>query len=47
MNTSALITMILVQVPVTIVTIYFFLRYFARRRVPSRDSYIDNDDVPR
>ncbi|MCB0516455.1 MAG: hypothetical protein R2798_12525 [Chitinophagales bacterium] len=47
MNTSALITMILVQVPVTIVTIYFFLKVL---RTPPRaepDSYIDNDDVPR
>ncbi len=47
MNASALILMLLVQVTVTCITGYFFLKVL---RTPPReepDSYDENDDIPR
>lgn len=47
MNTSALILMLITQVVVTCITVYFFVKVL---RTPPRnepDSYADNDDVER
>lgn len=47
MSTSALILMVVVQLSVSVVTIYFFRKVL---RTPPReepDSYIENDDMPR
>ncbi|HPE97208.1 MAG: hypothetical protein H6548_01650 [Chitinophagales bacterium] len=47
MDTSALVLMLVVQVAVTAITLYFFLKVL---RTPPRaepDSYDENDDEPR
>jgi hypothetical protein len=43
MTTSALITMVLVQVSVTVITGYFFLKVLRAPKRPEPDSYEDND----
>lgn len=43
MTTSAVIMMILVQVIVTLITIYFFIRVLKAPGKPEPDSYTDND----
>ncbi|MBO6517014.1 MAG: hypothetical protein JJ975_10740 [Bacteroidia bacterium] len=43
METSALITMVLVQVAVTAITGYFFYRVLTAPQRPEPDSYTDND----
>lgn len=45
MNTSALVTMIIAQGIVILVTIYFFIRVMKTPPKPEPDSYEDNDDV--
>jgi hypothetical protein len=45
MNTSALITMILSQGIVIVVTIYFFVRVLKTPPKQEPDSYEDNDDI--
>ncbi len=47
MSAAALITMILVQVSVTIITAYFFIKVLRMPPKPEPDSYADNDDEPR
>lgn len=44
MTTSAIVMMVLVQLSVTIVTIYFFLKVLRTPKKPEPDSYVDNDD---
>jgi heme/copper-type cytochrome/quinol oxidase subunit 2 len=44
MTTSALIMMILVQVSVTIITIYFFVKVLKTPKREEPDSFTDNDD---
>lgn len=44
MSTSALITMILVQVTVTVVTAYFFFKVLRTPPNPEPDSFSENDD---
>lgn len=44
MSTSALITMILVQVTVTLVTAYFFIKVLRTPPKPEPDSFTENDD---
>ena len=43
MNTSALILMVVTQVTVTAVTVYFFIRVLNAPSRPEPDSYTDND----
>lgn len=43
MNTSALILMVVTQVTVTAVTVYFFFRVLNTPQKPEPDSYTDND----
>ena len=45
MNTSALITMMISQGIVIVVTIYFFFRVLKTPPKPEPDSYEDNDDI--
>lgn len=47
MTNSALLTMLLVQVPVTIITVYFFYKMLtAKPKVPvNEDSYKENDEI--
>jgi hypothetical protein len=47
MTTSALITMIVVQVGVAITTGYFFYRVLTTPPKPEPDSYVENDNEPR
>lgn len=44
MTTSALITMILVQVTVTIITAYFFIKVLKAPKKPEPDSFVENDN---
>lgn len=44
MTTSALITMILVQSTVTIITAYFFIKVLRAPKRPEPDSFTENDD---
>lgn len=44
MTTAALITMILVQVSVTIITLYFFFKVLKAPKQSEPDSFEDNDD---
>lgn len=43
MTTSALITMVLVQVSVTVITAYFFIKVLRTPPKPEPDSYEEND----
>lgn len=47
MSNSAFITMIIVQVTVTIITGYFFYKVLTTPPRPEPDSYAENDDDPR
>jgi hypothetical protein len=47
MSNSAFITMIIVQVTVTIITGYFFYKVLTTPPRPEPDSYSENDDDPR
>jgi hypothetical protein len=47
MTTSALITMIVVQVGVAITTGYFFYRVLTTPPKPEPDSYVENDNESR
>lgn len=47
MNNSALILMIVTQVAVAAVTIYFFRKVLKSPPKPEPDSYSENDDVIR
>lgn len=47
MNTSALIMMIVTEVTITAVTIYFFMKVLKTPPKPEPDSYTENDDEPR
>ena len=47
MNTSAIITMVLVQGIVTAFTIFFFVKVLRTPPKPEPDSYDENDDIPR
>jgi hypothetical protein len=44
MTTSALITMLVVQITVTLITGYFFLRVLRAPKRPEPDSFTENDD---
>lgn len=44
MTTSAIIMMVFVQVSVTIITIYFFLKVLRTPKREEPDSFVDNDD---
>jgi hypothetical protein len=44
MTTSALITMLVVQITVTLITGYFFFRVLRAPKRPEPDSYTDNDE---
>ena len=46
MNTSALITMLFVEITVTVITVYFFWKVLTTPPKREPDSYEDND-VPR
>lgn len=43
MTTSALITMVVVQLSVTVITAYFFLKVLRAPKRPEPDSYEDNE----
>ncbi len=43
MNSSALILMVVTQLAVTVVTVYFFYRVLNTPSRPEPDSYTDND----
>ncbi len=45
MNTTALILMVVTQLTVTVVTVYFFIRVLNAPPKPEPDSYTDNDPV--
>lgn len=47
MTTSALITMIVVQGVVTLITAYLFWRVLTTPPKPEPDSFSQNDDIPR
>ena len=44
MNTSAIILMSLVWVPVITLTVYFFYRILKSPKKEEPDSFVDNDD---
>lgn len=44
MNTPALIFMILAQVTITAVMLYFLIRAMRAKKRPEPDSYTDNDE---
>ena len=44
MSTSALITMLSVQITVTCITLYFFYKVLTAPKKAEPDSYSDNDD---
>lgn len=44
MTTSAIITMVLVQVTVTLITAYFFLKVLRAPKRPEPDSFEDNEN---
>jgi len=47
MSNSAFITMIIVQVTVTVITGYFFYKVLTTPARPEPDSYAENDNDPR
>jgi hypothetical protein len=47
MNTLALVFMISVQVIVTGITVYYFVKVLRAKPKPEPDSFIFNDDEPR
>ena len=47
MNSAALTTMLLVQIPVIFITIYFFYRVLKTPPKPEPDSFDENDEVKR
>lgn len=47
MNTSALIMMVVTEVLVTFITVYFFYRVLTTPPKPEPDSYNENDDEVR
>jgi hypothetical protein len=47
MSTAALITMLVVQGLVTIISGYFFWKVLKTPPRPEPDSYLENDDAPR
>lgn len=47
MNTSALIMMLVTEIAITAITIYFFYRVLKTPPKPEPDSYENNDDVKR
>ncbi|HNS16937.1 MAG TPA: hypothetical protein PKH94_05240 [Bacteroidales bacterium] len=44
MKTSALIFMLLAQVTITTIMLYFLIRALRAKKRPEPDSYTDNDD---
>jgi len=46
MTTSAIIMMVLVQLSVTFITIYFFIKVLKAPKRAEPDSYVENDDDP-
>lgn len=44
MTTSAIILMILVQVSVTLITLYFFIKVLKAPKKSEPDSFVDNDE---
>lgn len=44
MTTSAIIMMVLVQLSVAAVTIYFFVKVLKSPKKPEPDSFIENED---
>ena len=46
MNTSAIITMLLTQVTVTGLMVYFFFKVLKAPKKTEPDSFSDNDDEP-
>ena len=47
MNSTALIFMIVAEVVITVITLYFFLKVLFTKPKPEPDSYTDNDEVER
>ena len=47
MNTGALITMVVVELVVTILTIWFFYKVLTIKPKPEPDSYSENDEENR
>tara|TARA_B100000678_G_scaffold290394_1_gene303240 strand:+ start:3430 stop:3600 length:171 start_codon:yes stop_codon:yes gene_type:complete len=47
MNSSALILMVLVQLTVTVFTVYFFMKVLRTPPRPEPDSFDENDKEPR
>lgn len=47
MNTSALITMVVVELIVTLLTIWFFYKVLTIKPKPEPDSYSENDEENR
>ena len=47
METGSLVTMIIVQTAVTVITGYFFYKVLRTPPKEEPDSYSENDDVPR
>lgn len=46
MTTSAIILMVFVQVGVTLVTLYFFVKVLKAPKKPEPDSFVENDENP-
>lgn len=46
MTTSAIIMMVTVQLSVTAITIYFFIKVLKAPKREEPDSYIENDEDP-
>ncbi len=44
MSTSALIFMVLAQVTITAIMLYFLIKAMRAKKRPEPDSYTDNDD---
>jgi hypothetical protein len=47
MSTSALITMVVTEVAITVITVYFFWKVLKTPPKPEPDSYVNNDEVER
>jgi hypothetical protein len=47
MNTSALIFMLITQILVFGITLYYFIKVLRAKPKAEPDSYSENDDVPR
>jgi hypothetical protein len=47
MSTSALITMVVTEVAITVITGYFFWKVLKTPPKPEPDSYTNNDDIVR